>query len=277
MIPIPGRKALRNPIFRGALETMTRQGTRWTHALNYAAVLSLALFITWPKEGFLSLRDLPFTYNAMGGTATIILAYLNFTQGARHLMTGREVSLRDWLAFTPLPAGALLRGYLAAGAVETLFFWGLTWPPMVLAAGVSGESFTHLAAGMMVLLACLAAYRMIGVTLLIWFERDDFVLYILVRVVYLWFILVSGFVWPHANPVLAFIDTSIWPRRLSTVSIVLPDTEFTAPGWAATVALHLILGGLFSIIAALRTRRLQRLALRDASEGDEDDGTVGPS
>ncbi|MDE0206220.1 MAG: hypothetical protein OXP66_09370 [Candidatus Tectomicrobia bacterium] len=277
MIPIPGRKALRNPIFRGALETMTRQGTRWTHALNYAAVLSLALFITWPKEGFLSLRDLPFTYNAMGGTATIILAYLNFTQGARHLMAGREVSLRDWLAFTPLPAGALLRGYLAAGAVETLFFWGLTWPLMVLAAGVSGESFAHLAAGMMVLLACLAAYRMIGVTLLIWFERDDFVLYILVRVVYLWFILVSGFVWPHANPVLAFIDTSIWPRRLSSVNIVLADTEFTAPGWAATVALHLILGGLFSIIAALRTRRLQRLALRDASEGDEDDGTVGPS
>ena len=277
MIPIPGRKALRNPIFRGALETMTRQGTRWTHALNYAAVLSLALFITWPKEGFLSLRDLPFTYNAMGGTATIILAYLSFTQGARHLMAGREVSLRDWLAFTPLPAGALLRGYLAASAVETLFFWGLTWPPMVLAAGVSGESFAHLATGMVVLLACLAAYRMIGVTLLIWFERDDIVLYILVRVVYLWFILLSGFVWPHANPVLAFIDTSIWPRRLSTVSIVLSDAEFTLPGWAATVALHLILGGLFSIIAALRTRRLQRLALRGASEGDEDDGTVGPS
>ena len=277
MIPIPGRKALRNPIFRGALETMTRQGMRWTHALNYAAVLSLALFITWPKEGFLSLRDLPFTYNAMGGTATIILAYLNFTQGARHLMAGREASLRDWLAFTPLPAGALLRGYLAAGAVETLFFWGLTWPLMVLAAGVSGESFTHLATGMMVLLACLAAYRMIGVALLMWFERDDFVLYILVRVVYLWFILVSGFVWPHANPVLAFIDTSIWPRRLSTVSIVLADAEFAVPGWAATMALHLILGGLFSIIAALRTRWLQRLALRDATQGGEGDGTVGPS
>ena len=72
---------------------------------------------------------------------------------------------------------------------------------------------------MLVLLACLAAYRVIGVTLLIWFERDDFVLYILVRVVYLWFILVSGFVWPHANPVLAFIDTSIWPRRLPTASL----------------------------------------------------------
>lgn len=277
MIPMPGRKALRNPIFRGALETMMRQGTRWTHGMNYAAVLALALFITWPKEGYLSLRDLPFTYNAMGGTATIILAYLNFTQGARHLMAGREVALRDWLAFTPLPAGTLLRGYLAAGGLETLFFWGLTWPLMVLAAGVSGESFAHLATGMMVLLACLAAYRMIGVTLLIWFERDDFVLYILVRAVYLWFILVSGFVWPHANPVLAFIDTSIWPRRLSTVSIVLSGTEFTAPGWAVTVALHLILGGLFSIIAALRTRRLQRLALRDATQGGEGDGTVGPS
>ena len=278
MIPLPGRKALRNPIFRGALETMTHQGTRWTHGLNYAAVLSLALFITWPKEGFLSLRDLPFTYNAMGGTATIILAYLNFTQGARRLMAGTEASLRDWLAFTPLPAGTLLRGYLAAGGVEMLFFWGLTWPLMVLAAGVSGESFVHLLTGMTVLLACLAAYRMIGVTLLIWFERDDFVLYILVRVAYLWFILVSGFVWPHANPVLAFIDTSIWPRRLAAVDLAVRGADVTVPGWAVTVALHLILGGLFSIIAALRTRRLQRrTALRDGTDGGEGDGSVGPS
>ena len=277
MIPIPGRKALRNPIFRGALDAMTQRSTGWTHGLNYAAVLALALFITWPKEGFLSLRDLPFTYNAMGGTATIILAYLNFTQGARNPLGSRDATLCDWLAFTPLPVGAFLRGYLAAGGVEMLFFWGLSWPLMLLAGGVSGESLAHLGTGMLVLLACLAAYRVIGVTLLIWFERDDFVLYILVRVVYLWFILVSGFVWPHANPVLAFIDTSIWPRRLSTVSIVLSGAEFTLPGWAATVALHLILGGLFSIIAALRTRRLQRLALRDATEGDGDDGTVGPS
>ena len=89
MIPIPGKKALRNPIFRGALDAMTHRGTAWTHGLNYAAVLSLALFITWPKEGFLSLRDLPFTYNAMGGTATIILAYLNFTQGGATCWAGR--------------------------------------------------------------------------------------------------------------------------------------------------------------------------------------------
>ena len=110
-----------------------------------------------------------------------------------------------------------------------LFFWGLSWPLMLLAAGVSGESLAHLGTGMLVLLACLTAYRIIGVTLLIWFERDDFILYILVRVVYLWFILVSGFVWPLANPVLAFIDTSIWPPRLPAVSLM----GHTAPGWTA--------------------------------------------
>ena len=277
MMPIPGSKALRNPIFRGSLESMTKQGSRWAHGLNYAAVLSLALFITWPKEGFLSLRDLPFTYNAMGGTATIILAYLNFTQGARHVKGGTEATLRDWLAFTPLSVGTFLRGYLAAGGVEMLFFWGLSWPLMVLAAGVSGESFVHLVTGMLVLLACLAAYRMIGVALLIWFERDDFILYILVRIVYVWFILVSGFVLPHANPVLGFIDTSIWPRRLPTFSLGLAGTEYTVPGWAVTMALHLIMGGLFFIIAALRSRWLQRrLRLGDGTEGGEGDGSGRP-
>ena len=277
MIPIPGRKALHNPIFRGSLESMTRQGPRWAHALNYAAVLSLALFITWPKEGFLNLRDPPFTYNAMGGTVTIILAYLSFTQGARHVNGGTRATLRDWLAFTPLSTGTFLRGYLAAGGIEMLFFWGLSWPLMVLAAGVSGESFVHLATGMLVLLACLAAYRVIGVTLLIWFERDDFVLYILVRAVYVWFILASGFMMPHANPVLGFIDTSIWPHRLPTFKLGISEAEYTVPGWAATVALHLILGGLFFIIATLRTRWLQgRLRLQDGTEGGEGDGSGGP-
>jgi hypothetical protein len=98
-----------------------------------------------------------------------------------------------------------------------------------------------------------------------------------VRVVYLWFILVSGFVWPLSNPVLAFIDTSIWPQRLPDVSLRLAGLEYPAPGWAATVTLHLILGGLFFIIVTLRTRWLQRrLALRDGTEGGEGDGSVGP-
>ena len=274
MIPIPGRKALRNPIFRGALDAMTHRGTAWTHGLNYAAVLSLALFITWPKEGFLSLRDLPFTYNAMGGTATIILAYLNFTQGARNLLGGQNATLRDWLAFTPLPGGTFLRGYLAAGSVEMLFFWGLSWPLLLLAAGVSGESLAHLGTGMLVLLACLTAYRIIGVTLLIWFERDDFILYHpgarRLPVVHPGQRFSCG---RSPTRCLAFIDTSIWPPRLPAVSLM----GHTAPGWAATLALHLILGGLFFIIAVLRTRWLQRRsALRDGTEGGEGDGSVGP-
>jgi hypothetical protein len=95
---------------------------------------------------------------------------------------------------------------------------------------------------------------MVGVTLLMCFERDEFLLYILVRLLYMSFILGSGFVFPLCNPVLAFADTSLWPHRLG--SLTLPGV--TLSGWVATVVFHLLLGGGSFIIALLRVHWVQR-------------------
>src|SRR5207244_2788181 len=150
------------------------------------------------------------------------------------------VSLHDWLALAPVPAGTFLRGYLAASCLELGWFWGLSLPLLMLAAQVSGEPLLHLGAGMLIILVCAGSYRMIGVTLLTCFERDEFLLYILVRLLYVFFILGSGFVVPLYNPVLAFADASLWPQhRLG--SVALPG--LTLRGWVATVVLHLLLGG----------------------------------
>jgi hypothetical protein len=98
------------------------------------------------------------------------------------------------------------------------------------------------------------SYRVVGVALLTLFERDEFLLYILVRLLYVFFILGSGFVVPLYNPVLAFADASIWPRRLGTLA--LPG--LTVRGWAATLVLHLLLAGGFFIIALIRVHWVQR-------------------
>jgi hypothetical protein len=269
MFWIPCRRAFRNPIFQSGLAAFMQQSLRWTHGLNYLAALSIVLFITWPKEGFLSLRDLPFTYNALGGSALIVLAYLNLSQGGRNTLPTHELRLQEWLAFTPIGAGTFLRGYLAAHGLELLFFWLLSCPLIVLAAGVAGESLVHCASGALLTLVCLASYRTVGVALLLLFERDEFILYILLRIFYICCILVSGFVSPLLNPVLAFADASIWPRHLG--ELVLPG--LVLQGWTATMCLHLLLGGLFFIIAFLRVRWIQRQALA-LSAADEREGTA---
>lgn len=253
---LPFRRALRNPIFCGGLEEMLKESSRRSQVLNYLIVVSLVLFITWPKEGFLSLRDLPFTYNAVGGAMLIILAYLHLSQGARKALGSRYVSLHDWLRHAPLDAHTFLHGYVAVGLLEVLVYWGVSVPLLVLAAGVSGESWTHLVAGGVTLLVCVGTYRMLGVALLTCLEQDEFLLYIVVRLLYVGIILVSGFVVPLTNPVLAFADASIWPGRLRM--LVLPG--FTLQGWEVTVALHLLLGSLFFIIASIRVRWVQRRA-----------------
>ncbi len=255
MLWLPFRRAWHNPIFRGGVDEFTRNTVRWTHGMNYLILLSIVLFITWPKEEFLSLRDLPFAYNALGGAVLIILAYINCSQGARKLVGEGYVSLREWVTLVPVPSQAFLRGYMVIGFVESLFFWGLSLPLLTVAASVSGESLSHLGAGALLILVCTGSYRMIAMALLLWLERDEFVLYILVRVVYVFFILVSGFVFPVCNPVLAFVQVSIWhnPQRLQDVTVF----GTSVPAWIVTIGVHLLLGGLFYIIASVRVHRLR--------------------
>src|SRR5213593_3276278 len=263
MVWIPFRRAWHNPIFRGGLAAFALQPTHRSHSLNYIATLSTVLLITWPKEGFLNLRDLPFTYNALGGTTLIILAYLNVSQGAHRFLGSRYLSLHDWLLLAPVKAGPFLRGYLAASCLELLLFWGLSLPLLVLAARVSGESLAHLGIGIMLILVCVGSYRVVGVALLTLFERDEFLLYILVRLLYVFFILGSGFVVPLYNPVLAFADASIWPHRLGTVAL----SGLTMRAWVVTVVLHLLLGVGGFIIALLRVHWVQhRGAGREGKE-----------
>ena len=79
---------------------------------------------------------------------------------------------------------------------------------------------------------CAGSYRIVGVTLLTCFERDEFLLYILVRLLYVFFILGSGFVAPLYNPVLAFADASLWPHRLGSVAL----SGLTLRGWVSDSA-----------------------------------------
>jgi len=107
---------------------------------------------------------------------------------------------------------------------------------------------------MLIILVCAGSYRIVGITLLTCFERDEFLLYILVRLLYVFFILGSGFVAPLANPVLAFADASLWPHRLGSVTLF----DLTLHGWVMTVVFHLLLGGGSFIIALARVHWIQR-------------------
>mgnify|MGYP003394035351 CR=1 FL=1 len=266
---LPFRRAWHNPIFRGGLEAFMRHPTYRAHALNYLLALATVLFVTWPREGFVSLRDLPFTYNALGGWALITLAFVALTQGSHKVLETRALTLHDWLQLAPLRAGTFLRGYLAASLLEMVLLWALSLPLLLLAARVAGEPLSHVSQGMLIILVCVGSYRTVGVTLLTLLERDEFLLYILTRICYVCVILASGFVLPLANPVLAFADASIWPSRLSRWTLY----GYPWRGWVATVGLHLLLAGAFYIIAGIRVHWVQRRgAALAASDGGPVDG-----
>ena len=147
----------------------------------------------------------------------------------------------------------------------------MSLPLLVLAASVSGESLAHLGAGLLVILICSGTYRMIGITLLTMLERDEFILFIIPRIVFVFF-MVTGWlvpVPPLLNPVLAFVDAGIWPQHLGALQF----PGVVLHGWVATVVLHLLLAGLFFIIATIRVHWVQRRAIAlTANERDPGSG-----
>jgi hypothetical protein len=276
MIRVPFRHAWGNVIFQGAVETFGRDAVRWSHGLNYLIILAVVLFITWPKEAFLALRDLPFTYNALGGATLILLSYVSFSQGSRKSVGEERMPLRDWLMLAPVSADTFTRGYLAFGLLECVFYWGLILPLLVMAAGASGESLSHTAAGAGIILVCTASYRILATALLFCLERDEFILYLVVRLLYVFWILVSGFGVPLCNPVLAFVDASLWHHRHPLPSWGLLDVD--VPGWLLTIGVHLLLGGLFFIIATIRVRWIRRRAEHlGLAMQEENHGGLSPS
>lgn len=273
---MPFRHAWRNVIFQGAVEAFSRDAVRWSHGLNYLIILAVVLFVTWPKEAFLAMRDLPFTYNALGGATIVLLSYVSFSQGSRKSVGEDRMSLRDWLTLAPVSADTFTRGYLAFGLLEGVFYWGLILPLLVMAAGVSGESLSHVAAGAMIILVCTCSYRILATALLLCLERDEFILYLVIRLLYVFWILVSGFSVPLCNPVLAFVDASLWHHRHALPSWPLLGGQ--VPGWTITLGLHLLIAGLFFIIATIRVRwiryRAEQLGLA-MQEGNH--GGLSPS
>ncbi len=255
---LPFRQAWRNVIFQGAVDTFSRDAVRWSHGLNYLIILAVVLFITWPKEAFLALRDLPFTYNALGGAALVLLSYVSFSQGSRKSVGEERMSLRDWVMLAPVSADTFTRGYLVFGLLECVFYWGLMLPLLVMAAGAAGESLSHVVVGALILLVCTGSYRVLATALLFCLERDEFVLYLIVRLLYVFWILVSGFSVPLCNPVLAFVDASLWHHRHALPSWLFLGIE--VPGWVITLGVHLLLGGVFFIIATIRIRWIRRRA-----------------
>src|SRR3989442_12158649 len=115
---------------------------------------------------------------------------------------------------------------------------------LTLAAYASGEPRLHVGAGMLIIFVCAGSYRMLGVTLLTCFERDEFLLYILVRLLYVFFILGSGFVVPLFIPVLAFDDASLWPHSLGCVAL----SGVTLRAWGGMAVVRLLIACVVFVI-----------------------------
>ena len=179
--------------------------------LGYTVLLTLSVVIWWPKRSFfdfLELRSVPSTFNLTVASVYLLLVYVGSRFGLNAYGRGRTHSLTSWLNLTPLGPTAIIAGKSGLAFVHTCFFLSLAAPFLVLAASPSGVTLETAGLTLAALLLFAFTYRLIGLFLLTFLEGRALASAILYWAVILVVGLLSLYIFPRANPVLALLSLS---------------------------------------------------------------------
>ena len=177
----------------------------------YALLLTLSVAVWWPKRSFfdfLELRSVPSTYNLTVASAFLLLVYAGGRFGLNAYGRGKAHSLTSWLNMTPLGPTAIVAGKSGLALVQTCFFLILASPFLVLAAAPAGVSLEIVGLSLIILLLFALTYRLIGLLLLTFLEERALAPAIFYWAVILVVGLLSLYIFPGVNPVLALVSLS---------------------------------------------------------------------
>ncbi len=231
------RKIWQNPLVIEGWHSYFSEQENLSRYLNYLIFLAALLFLTWPKSALLRVDSPPFTFTAILIAMLIILAYLNFALGAKELSEEEYHTLWDWVTLSPLRIRTIVGGYLTLMVFHGLFFLIISLPIVLAAKNVSGISFAVVGSALGMLFLYNISYRIMGWLCLIQWERSEFLPYIVVRILYIFFVFFTGFLAPTLNPILAL--TNIISNTETNPVFILGTWEISQP--QVSLLFHLLL------------------------------------
>jgi hypothetical protein len=186
----------------------------------------------------------------------IVLAYLSFALGAKELSEEEYHTLWDWVTLTPLRIRTIVGGYLALMVLHIAFFLLISIPIVFAAKNASGVSLKVCGHAFGMLFLYNLSYRLMGWLCLVQWERSDFLPYIMVRILFIFFLFFTGFLYPILNPILAL--TNILSGEESSPAFILWRLPLTQP--QASLLFHLLIAGLVLLLIIYQLNRWKKTA-----------------
>ena len=136
-----------NPLVTEVLAGLSRPGKAQLDHLGLVVLQAGVLFVLWPKGGvdeLLTAQHSPYTLAGVVMAMGLAMAYIALRAGAEECLLTGQHGLRDWTLATPLGLGRILRGYLAAQVVHSVYLLVLSAPLVAMAFTVSGGEWPAL-------------------------------------------------------------------------------------------------------------------------------------
>jgi hypothetical protein len=204
----------------------------------YLALLGLSLLLCWPKQGmgnFLLAQTPPYTYQLMIVSTFVVCTFLSGRFGLQHYGRYQMHSLSSWLKFTPLHPVRIIGGKVTLALMHSIFLTMLALPFLIVAASPSGVPIEGALTSTLILLICATSYRIIGLFFLAAMEDRPLAAGIVLWAIILTLNLLSLYLFPRANAVLAMIRIATQDMRS------LPSMKRAVPDAVGSLTAHVIL------------------------------------
>lgn len=217
-----------NPLVTEVLVGITRAGKAQLDYLALLVLQAVVLFLWWPKVGVAQLLESqhgPHTLAAVVMAVGVTMAYFALRAGAEEVLLPGQHGLRDWALATPLGLVRVLRGYLLAQLIHSLYLLALSSPLLLMAFAVSGGEWVALAWCLAAALIQAMFYRLCGAITHLTIGQHRGESYFTVRAILLLMYVPVGWLAPAAS----HIDFT--SRALAESAAARPELGSVPDGW----------------------------------------------
>lgn len=198
-----------NPVFNETCVGLVKPSQAQLDFLLYLFVLSMGVFIWWPRHSVLETmlhHDPPNTLLVAVLLCGAIIAYYSLRAGAEEIFLHGQHGLQDWTVGTSLPLMSILRGYINAQLLQSVHLLALSSPLVLITFNVSGGQWAALMWCMGMIVAQALFYRLAAAAIYLAIGRHGALTVISTRALLVGVYLLTTIVVPIASPLTLSID-----------------------------------------------------------------------